>query len=150
MYFDASIGKTVLFGGANVDIYNVFPNFATGANLLGDLWVYDYPTNTWTQMSTSNGPTARYLHMMGYDPIAQDVRAVGQSSFHLACPDFRDQFLILRRPALAIAGAQLKFRSRLGLAAEKQVAEAQISTDEGSSWTTVYRQPGSWTPPPSR
>lgn len=68
MYYDASIGKVVMFGGVTVDIYNVVP---TAAAVRNDLWVFDAAANTWTQITTPSGPSARYLHMMGYDPIAQ-------------------------------------------------------------------------------
>lgn len=68
MFYDAHINKVVLFGGATVDIYNVFP---TAAQLLNDLWVYDYASNTWTQIATSVTPAGRWNHMMAYDPIAQ-------------------------------------------------------------------------------
>lgn len=68
MYFDSRIGKTVLFAGATVDIYNVVPNNST---LLNDLWVYDFPTNTWTQLNPPLMPAKRYLQMMTFDPVAQ-------------------------------------------------------------------------------
>ena len=82
------------------------------------------------------------LTSLSYQPVAQDVRAAGQASFHLACPDFKDQFLVWNRNVLVGANTQLRFYSRLGWATPTQAAEVQVSTDEGSSWQTIYRQTG--------
>lgn len=66
MYYDRNAGLVVLFGGATTDIYSQYPS---GSNLLNDLWVYRYSTNTWTQITTATTPAARYLHMMAFDPV---------------------------------------------------------------------------------
>ena len=55
MVFDRHNGVTVLFGGSN------------GGTELNDTWVYHYPTNTWSPVSTPTSPPARRLGGMAYD-----------------------------------------------------------------------------------
>ncbi len=52
MYYDSRLGKVVLFGGSTADVYNLPP----AASFLNDLWVYDYPSNTWTRLTTAVTP----------------------------------------------------------------------------------------------
>lgn len=66
MAFDAENGVVVLFGGVTVDTYNYSP---TESNLLQDLWVYDYRSNTWTEITAQYTPPKRYIGAMVYDPI---------------------------------------------------------------------------------
>lgn len=56
MVFDERWGVVVLFGGVD-----------GASTALGDTWVYEYSTNTWTQMTPAGSPPNRFLHGMSYD-----------------------------------------------------------------------------------
>jgi hypothetical protein len=61
MSYDAANGVVVLFGGDD------------GATFLNDVWVYDVPSNTWTQVDISgDAPEPRRLHAMVYDPAVAE------------------------------------------------------------------------------
>jgi hypothetical protein len=66
MAFDAKHGVAVLFGGIKADSY-VGAN-RSQANVLADLWTYDYRSNTWTQVAQSAGPSRRYNATMAFAP----------------------------------------------------------------------------------
>ncbi len=53
--FDPCSGKTVLFGGLNNGIS------------LGDTWVFDSATNTWTELTPASSPSARESAVMIFD-----------------------------------------------------------------------------------
>ena len=55
MAYDSKNKVTVLFGGA------------TPSTLLNDTWMYDYPTNTWTERKPNNSPPLRFGSTMVYD-----------------------------------------------------------------------------------
>jgi hypothetical protein len=55
MIYDSNSKKTLLFAGGVAEI------------LYDRTWIYDYPTNTWTQLTLSPRPDARYDHSMVFD-----------------------------------------------------------------------------------
>jgi hypothetical protein len=71
------------------------------------------------------------------------VRFTGNYSFHLTHTQAVSQLLTLNRVLLASSNSTVSFQSRLAYATSTQVARMQVSTDEGTSWTDVYTQPGS-------
>jgi uncharacterized protein YkwD len=79
-----------------------------------------------------------------YNPRVTTSVGAGSASYHLAMPDFEDQFLTLPATYHIAAGgsASLSFLSRLGWATAQQNARVQYSLDEGSSWTDLYTQSG--------
>jgi len=56
MTFDQDIGKVVIFGGS-----------PGGDTKLGDTWLYDYARNEWTEIDSSDNPSARANSRMVYD-----------------------------------------------------------------------------------
>lgn len=79
----------------------------------------------------------------GYTPTSTGVRRSGQASFHLAHPQPpRNQYLTLHRPIRLGVASELRFFSRLRLAAPPQVARVQISTDAGVTWEDLWSQAG--------
>lgn len=84
----------------------------------------------------------------GYTVITTEAKTVeGTHTFHLAHPGDsenppRDQVLRLLPTFRGGINPQLKFASRVGFATEDQIARAEVSTDEGATWTTVWSQPG--------
>jgi hypothetical protein len=69
MAFDAEHGVVVMFGGTTVqDLYTVVPTVATTPR---DTWVYDYATNTWSEVTPAVSPPGRYIGSMAYDRAAK-------------------------------------------------------------------------------
>lgn len=79
----------------------------------------------------------------GYGPISSATKKSGLAGFQLAHPVASvPQFLMLNQQLRPNAGAQLKFWKRIGFASATQVATVQVSDNDGSTWTTVWSQPG--------
>lgn len=80
----------------------------------------------------------------GYSVTQSGVVGAGTAAFHLAHPNPpTDQILTLPDTFLVTSdSASLSFLSRLGFATATQIAHAQISSDDGVSWTDVYTQAG--------
>lgn len=80
----------------------------------------------------------------GYSVLASDVKASGSYSFHLCHPaPPTPQYLTLNPVLLPRTNALLIFSKRLGWAASDQYARVQVSTNDGSSWVTLWSQAGS-------
>ncbi len=77
-----------------------------------------------------------------YDVITTSAKASGSAGFHLAHPTVATQIVELDRTFLGSTGAQIAFQSRLGWATSDQVARAQVSLDEGATWSDVFTQSG--------
>ncbi|MCC6493482.1 MAG: CAP domain-containing protein [Pirellulales bacterium] len=81
-----------------------------------------------------------------YDLIQSDVVAEGSHAFHLANPQFQDNWFSINEPLSIQADSKLFFLSRLGFAASGQIAKVQMSTNGGATWpTTLYSQTGTST-----
>jgi hypothetical protein len=75
LVYDSRYNVVVLFGGIDVP----------SARYYNDLWIYSYPTNTWTQVSPSVSPPGRRGGAMVYDPVSQRTILYGgtsQAAFH--------------------------------------------------------------------
>lgn len=97
-------------------------------------------------LENAEGGSAKVID--GTDPsyslIQSEVVAEGNHAFHLANPDFNDNYFELDVTIDVQADTKLFFQSRLRTATIYQVAKVQLSTDGGSSWPhTVYEQAGS-------
>jgi N-acetylneuraminic acid mutarotase len=69
MVYDPKGERMVLFGGT------VGPWLQETA--LGDIWTYSYKTNTWTEVPTTGGPSARGWHGMAYDEATAKIVLFG-------------------------------------------------------------------------
>jgi len=79
----------------------------------------------------------------GYSVIDSSVKFAGNNSFRLAHPaPPTDQFLTLNYTLRPGASSQLIFHSQLSWATSTEIARAQVSTDNGSSWLDVWSQAG--------
>ena len=66
MVYDSTHDRVILFGGDTMDGYN------------DEAWIYNYVTNTWTNMTTlSTKPSARSGHSMAYDSTHDRVILFG-------------------------------------------------------------------------
>jgi N-acetylneuraminic acid mutarotase len=61
--YDAESDRTIMFGGLDMSKYK----------LVDETWVYDYNTDTWTNMEPRVHPEARNYHGMAYDPKADRI-----------------------------------------------------------------------------
>lgn len=82
----------------------------------------------------------------GYAFQASDIKFAGSYSFHFAHPSNDsgppDEVVTLNASFQPSASSQLTFYKRLGWASTTQVARAQVSTDNGATWTDVWTQAG--------
>jgi hypothetical protein len=67
MVYDSPADRIIAFGGTGVG----------GALMLSDTWVYDYNNDTWTNATSSTGPSRRTGTMMTYDSKADRVLMYG-------------------------------------------------------------------------
>lgn len=79
-----------------------------------------------------------------YSPVTLLTRRTGTAGFQLAHPAVSpvNQFLTLNARLRVNAGGRLLFWKRIGFASTAQVAVAQVSDNDGASWTTVWNQAG--------
>jgi N-acetylneuraminic acid mutarotase len=70
MAYHPGLDRVVLFGGC-----------CGGSDQppdgLGDTWVYDYNTDTWTEVASATGPGPRYYHAMVHDPVTDGLILFG-------------------------------------------------------------------------
>ncbi|MCG6860453.1 MAG: CAP domain-containing protein [Chromatiaceae bacterium] len=117
-------------------------------DLIGD-WVGDYELRE-TRLAAYSDIEGAEFGLGGivdgtdasYDLITSGTRASGTYSFHMAQPSAQDQYFTLPQSLLIGSASMLRFSSRLGYATTTQVAKAQISLDDGASWSDVYTQAG--------
>lgn len=62
--YDSVNRVTLLFGGHA----NVYPKRSEGRSYT-DTWVYDYPTDTWTEMKPKLSPSGSDVRFMAFDPV---------------------------------------------------------------------------------
>jgi hypothetical protein len=63
--------RVVLFGG-----YNIWQDV-----VLNDTWVYDYDTNTWTELHPDASPSPRLYHAMAWDAVSNRMILFGGVSY---------------------------------------------------------------------
>jgi hypothetical protein len=78
----------------------------------------------------------------GYDPRAQKPKFWEAKCFLLTHPVPTDQYLTHSGQLLPGPNGKLKFETRLSNATDSQVAQVQISLDDGSSWKTLWSKAG--------
>lgn len=105
----------------------------------------DITPGPWLEGAEGSPPAVSFTTSPGYEPVRTGNAHSGQRSFHLAHPVTADQAITLLPEFLGGPGSALRFQSRLGWATPGQVALAQVSTDEGRSWKTVWSREGTGT-----
>lgn len=78
----------------------------------------------------------------GYTATTTKTKRTGANGFQLAHPTTTDQFLTLNHRLRPRTGGTLTFWKRIGFATPTQVAQVEISEDDGASWTSVWNQAG--------
>lgn len=97
MVYDFRSGKTIMFGGLDLALYEQYFESCNPQGICDDsllplvetnhTWVYDYSTNTWTDMSPAVSPPRRNSHALVYDTAADLVILFGGGD---AFVDFND------------------------------------------------------------
>ena len=77
----------------------------------------------------------------GYSLIQSALKRSGARAFQLAFPDFSDQSFEIIRDVVPSATSQLVFYE-LGRFATTTTLGAEVSTDLGATWTSVFSRPG--------
>lgn len=78
----------------------------------------------------------------GYDVVISGPQVEGTGAFHLAHPQPASQVILLDPEFDIREDTRLFFESRLGWATTGQVARAELSVNQGASWTPVWSRPG--------
>lgn len=69
MTYDSASDRVIVFGG-----------FSASDEPLGDTWVYDYDSDTWTEMTPDSSPPARGYSAMAHDPVSNRAVLFGGST----------------------------------------------------------------------
>jgi hypothetical protein len=67
MIYDPKADRVLLYGGANF-AEGVACGFCAETTVLGDLWAYDYESNTWTERHPSGSPPPHHFPVLAYVP----------------------------------------------------------------------------------
>lgn len=106
------------------------------------------PLSAWSGVEGAENGTANVTTQTtaGYTVVNTGYKRTGTAGFHLGHlqppPSPNDQWLTLNQRFLVQTGGRLVFWTRLGFATPDETAVAQVSTDDGATWTTVWSQPG--------
>lgn len=109
---------------------------------------YDWERSRWAPYTAVEGAESGLANVTadvsgGYQVVISEFKASGNYSFHLAHPAPPVTQSITLNPALRLGTkSQLTFAKKLSWATSVQVARAQISTNNGASWITLWSQAG--------
>lgn len=108
------------------------------------------------ELRVSTGSTAAWIegaedspapqvtpHTTGSYALRQTaLKRTGAKAFQLAFPDFTDQSFDLTRDFIPSATSQLQFYDRGRFATTTTTLQAEVSTDNGATWTSVFSRNG--------
>lgn len=97
--------------------------------------------STWREQAENSGQITATL-ASSRSVVQSSVVAEGTGAFQLANPSFSDEGLVLVPAVLPAAGTRLFFESRIGYATTSQFARVQVSTNNGTSWTSIWSRQG--------
>lgn len=106
--------------------------------------VYSVPIVSWLEGAEAS-PTPRVLDETGaYDLLSTKFKKTGLRAFRLALdsdPDAIDDFVITRC-LIPSPGSALSFKVKRGKMLNSNFLHAEISSDAGSTWTSLWSLPG--------
>lgn len=76
MVYDPKADRVLLYGGANF-AEGVACGFCTATTVRGDLWTYDYESNTWSELHASLSPPPHHFPVLEYVPSIDRVLLFG-------------------------------------------------------------------------
>ncbi len=78
-----------------------------------------------------------------YSPLQNNVQYTGTHAYQLLHPEgISTEILQYTLPFIPGPNGEMSFHSRIRSATSDQIAHVEISTNEGSTWESVYSQPG--------
>lgn len=113
------------------------------------LWAFPLwgQVSVWNENAENGLAAVRDFTTADYDLIQSSVFSEGQNAFHLANPDFEDNWFEIDQTISVTSTTNLFFTSQLRAATEFQVAQVQLSMDSGQSWpNSLFSQPGNGFP----
>lgn len=101
-------------------------------------------TLAWTGLegAETGGTNFSFVVSPGHNPVTSGSKRTGGFAFQLSHRTGIDQLMTFKPTLWVRGGARLEFWKRLGFATDDETAVAQVSTDDGISWTTVWSQAG--------
>ncbi|MBK8478204.1 MAG: hypothetical protein IPL39_18445 [Opitutaceae bacterium] len=78
----------------------------------------------------------------GYALRSTAYKHTGAKAFHLTFPDWNYQSFTVLRDLIPTASSQLQFYDRGLFATTTTTLSAEVSTDNGNTWTSVWSRPG--------
>ena len=76
MVYDPKADRVLLYGGANF-AEGLACGFCSETTVFGDLWAYDYESNTWTELHPSASPPPHHFPVLEYVPAIDRVVLFG-------------------------------------------------------------------------
>tara|TARA_Y100001934_G_scaffold243661_1_gene300467 strand:+ start:6870 stop:9125 length:2256 start_codon:yes stop_codon:yes gene_type:complete len=135
----------VVSGSASptVGVNNTY-NFTTVTAATSYEWKHVSVTPVTQAEGAENGTNGLVLEIGSYDPVVSDSVNSGSAAFRLAHTAAVAGTEIIQLPQTfrPTASSQLQFAKRMALTHNGQTARAEISTDSGTSWTTLWEQTG--------
>lgn len=96
---------------------------------------------TWFEGAEEGSNNVTPCVVGGYAFISSNIVASGSNSFHLA-GQWTQQYFVLDRVLRPRAASVLTFKTRMRWNTVTQYASAELSTDNGTSWTVVWQKNG--------
>lgn len=98
--------------------------------------------SSWREQAETNTQVTATL-ASARSVVQSSVVAEGEGAFQLANPSFSDESIVLIPSLVPAAGTQLFFESKIGYATTSQFARVQVSTNNGTSWNSIWSRQGS-------
>ncbi|MEP2776879.1 MAG: CAP domain-containing protein [Luteolibacter sp.] len=108
-----------------------------------ELRVSSATPGTWVEgAEDSPAPQIEQFTTGSYALRQSDLKRSGSKAFQLVTPDFNNQSFVITRDIIASATSELKWFDRGRFATTTTTLDAEISTDSGATWTSVFRRSG--------
>ena len=138
--------------GSSVSITGTNTPFISGANYTFN----SIPQADCYSLKVSNSSAAAWTEGAEDSPVPQiqatttgtyalrqtAIKRTGSKAFQLMFPDFSDQSFIITRDLLVTGSSQLQFYDMCKLSLTTQTLSAEISSDNGATWTSVWSRKG--------
>lgn len=100
-------------------------------------------TAAWTEGAEDAATTLIQSSTTGsYALWSTAYKRTGTKAFHLTFPDWNNQGFVVLRDLIPTASSQLQFYDRGLFATTTTTLSAEVSTDNGNIWTSVWSRPG--------
>jgi hypothetical protein len=107
-----------------------------------DVWSATLQTATWVEGAESTPYHLTPQTTGTYSAVNSTTAASGSKCFQLCQDEFNNQDLLLNSPFVASSSSAISFAARYGYLTPTQLAEVQVSLDDGVSWTNVFSRAG--------